>query len=115
MDIEELRELCLSFKGAEEEIKWDTNLTFMVGKKIFCITGLDEAFRASLKVNEEDFDELVAGDGVTQSAYLAKRKWVSATADCDWSREDWEKHVAESYKLVAKGLTKKLQAELGLI
>ena len=41
MDIETLRSICLSFPAATEEIKWQQDLAFMVGAKMFCIAGLD--------------------------------------------------------------------------
>ena len=41
MNIEHLREYCLSFPGATEDVKWGSDLCFSVGAKMFCVTGAD--------------------------------------------------------------------------
>ena len=66
MDLDKLRDLCLSFPGVTEGIKWEDHLCFMVGEKMFCITSVDGAWQgASLKVTPEDFDELTVLPGIT--------------------------------------------------
>ena len=36
MNLESLREFCLSLPGATADIKWGQDLVFSVGKKMFC-------------------------------------------------------------------------------
>jgi predicted DNA-binding protein (MmcQ/YjbR family) len=57
MNLEILRELCLRMSGATEGIKWEKDLCFMVGEKMFLITVLDASpTSASFKVKDEDFE-----------------------------------------------------------
>jgi hypothetical protein len=41
MDIEILRQICLSFPATTEDVKWETNLCFCAAGKIFCIANLE--------------------------------------------------------------------------
>ncbi|MCZ6856405.1 MAG: MmcQ/YjbR family DNA-binding protein [Gemmatimonadetes bacterium] len=43
MDLESLREYCLSFANATEDIQWGDDLLFRVGGKIFAVLDLGEA------------------------------------------------------------------------
>lgn len=50
MNIEELREFCLSFKGAEENFPFDEEiLVFSVKGKMFCLTNINQYERINLK------------------------------------------------------------------
>lgn len=55
MNLDQLRELCLSFPGTTEDLKWGADICFMVADKMFCVTG--EWGGASFKVTPEEFDE----------------------------------------------------------
>ena len=43
MNVDWLRELCLSFPGATEQIQWGYDLLFKVGGKMFAVTPLEPA------------------------------------------------------------------------
>ena len=43
MNVDWLRELCLSFPGATEQIQWGYDLVFKVGGKMFAVTPLEPA------------------------------------------------------------------------
>ena len=112
MDTEKLRSFCLSLAGATEGIKWEDHLCFMVGGKIFCITGMDDSAGVSLKVPEEDFDLLTERDGLVQAGYMARRKWIQVQSRNKLRPEEWEHFLQQSYELVKAGLPKKLQKEI---
>ena len=40
MNIEEFKEMCLSFPHATEDVKWGKDLCFLVGGKMFAAAGL---------------------------------------------------------------------------
>lgn len=110
MNIESFREYCLSLPGTTEEMKWGV-LCFMVEKKIFVITAIDEGNRFSLKCNPEEFDELTARDGIAQAYHLAKRHWIQVENFDAMSREEIKQRVQESRKLVLQKLPKNVQAK----
>ena len=108
MDVEMFREYCLSLPGTTEEIKWGDNLCFMIEKKIFVISSLD-AGTLAIKCNPEEFDELIARDGIKQAWHLAKRQWIGIESLDVMPVTELKKRVAESREMVLKKLTKKLQ------
>lgn len=113
MNIEELRTYCLSLKGVSEDIKWETNLTFLVGSKIFTMTSIDAVpTRCSLKVNPEEFEDLLENDNIIQAPYLAKGQWISIQ-DIELENTNKIKGLIDnSYQLIKAKLTKKEQKEI---
>jgi predicted DNA-binding protein (MmcQ/YjbR family) len=114
MDTETLREICLQLPGAKEEIKWENDLVFTIGGKMFCVTSFYEPFKASFKVPDDSFEELCSLEGYEPAPYLARAKWVMASEKARLSKADWISMVQQSYRLVSAKLTKKQRSELGL-
>ena len=115
MDIEEVISICRSFPAVSEDIKWDNDLVFSVGGKMFCVIGLDQnPTSASFKVSDEDFDEMASRPGFKPAPYLAKSKWVWMDDINRLKKPEWEKNLQQSYELVKARLTKKTRIELGL-
>lgn len=113
MHHEQLRDLCLSLKGATEDIKWGNDLCFLVGEKMFCTTWLGSApFQASFKVTDEEFEALTARPDIIPAAYLARYKWVHIKTATALSTTEWDSLIRQSYELVKAGLTKKKQREI---
>ncbi|RYZ29611.1 MAG: hypothetical protein EOO10_05775 [Chitinophagaceae bacterium] len=112
MNVETLRKICLSFKGATENIKWGNDLVFSVGEKMFCATSFDEPFKCSFKVLDEVFDELSNREGCVPAPYLARAKWVMVSNESKLSKQEWESFLKQSYELIASKLTKKQRREL---
>lgn len=111
MHTEALRELCLSFKGATEEVKWENDLCFCVGEKMFVTTALEGPFRASFKVSPEDFDEYVARPGIRPAPYLGRYHWVQVESPQALTAEEWTRSASHSYALVVSKLPKKLRSQ----
>lgn len=112
MDTEKLRSFCLGLPGATEGIKWEDHLCFMVGEKMFCITGMDDTSHVSFKVVEEEFEEMSARDGIIQAPYMARNKWVAVTRRSALRPKEWEHYLHQSYSLIKSKLPKKLQKEI---
>ncbi len=112
MNIEDLREFCLSLPSVTEDIKWENNLAFSVGGKMFCLADLDPPLRVSFKVPEERFEEITSIEGIIQAPYFARAKWVSVTDESVLSRAEWEHHLRTSYELVKSNLPKKTRDSL---
>src|SRR5580700_11454389 len=78
MHIDQLRELCLSFPGATEQIQWGNDLLFKVGGKMFAVTRLEPGpVWLSLKTTPELFAELTERPGIIPAPYLARAKWIA--------------------------------------
>ncbi len=113
MNIEKLRTLALSLPHATEDVKWEKDLCFCIGGKMFSVTGLEQPkFGASFKVNPDEFIELTERDGIIPAPYLARYKWVCVEDAHALSTTEWERYVKQSYELVKAKLPKKVLKEL---
>lgn len=114
MTNESLRNFCLSLLATEEDIKWDNNFCFTIGKKMYCIEDTSGEFGIVFKCSEEDFALLLERDGIIQAPYFARNKWVKVDKPGTLNKGEWTEYIKKSYDLVASKLTRKLKAELGL-
>lgn len=114
MDVEQLREYCLSFPAVTEDVKWENDLVFSVGSKMFCVAGLQSPLRFSFKVPDEKFEELCSRDGFAPAPYLARAKWVLVTKPSALQNKEWKEFVKKSYDLIKNKLPKKLRSELNI-
>jgi predicted DNA-binding protein (MmcQ/YjbR family) len=112
MDIDILREYCLSLPGATEDIKWGHDLCFSVGSKMFSVTGLENDAGISFKVPEEDYEELAAREGFIPAPYMARNKWVLLTERSLLPDKELQKFIKQSYELVRAKLPAKVKKEL---
>jgi predicted DNA-binding protein (MmcQ/YjbR family) len=104
----------LSFPAVTEDVKWESNLCFCVGGKIFCIANLEPPHTFSFKVTDAEFDELSGSDGFKPAPYLARAKWVLVTDSSKLSRKDLKKYLQQSYNLIKSKIPKKQRKDLGI-
>jgi len=114
MNIETLQTLCRSLPAVTEDIKWDHDLCFLVGGKMFCVASLEPPLRISFKVPTEEFDMMCALEGILPAPYMARAHWVSVTETATLTMKEWRRLIVQSHTLVAAKLTRKLRKELGL-
>ena len=115
MTLERLRQHCLSFPGATEQIQWGSDLVFKVGGKMFCVARTDpgpEPVAMSFKCAEETFAELTERDGVIPAPYLARAKWVALERFDTLPERELAPLIEESYRLVVAKLPKATRAAL---
>jgi len=114
MNIEELREICLSFPHVTEDIKWGKDLCFSIGGKMFCATGMDKADASiSFKCTPEKFAELVEREGIVPAPYVARYHWVAVEDSTALEEEEFEDLISKSYLLVFEKLPLKDRKGLG--
>ena len=105
MNIETLRQFCLSLPHATEDVKWGHDLCFCIAAKMFCVTGLELGHEgASFKVKDEEFEEMAARPGIVPAPYVARYKWVMVDNWEAMNKEEWEHFVRQSYELVKQKL-----------
>lgn len=114
---ERQRALAAGLPAATQDVKWGADLVFSVGGKMFCVLLLKDGIAAtcSIKVDDDRFLELTGVPGVIPAPYLARAKWVQVNAGHALTATDLDALVRRSHALVARGLTKKLQRELGVL
>jgi predicted DNA-binding protein (MmcQ/YjbR family) len=113
MNIDWVRELCLSFPYATEQVTWGADLTFRVAGKIFAVTVLEPApVWLSFKCSPENFADLTERPSIIPAPYLARAKWVALETKEALPVDDLATLLRESYDMVFAGLPKKMQDKL---
>lgn len=115
MDIETLREYCLSQKGAAEDFPFDNDtLVFKVRSKIFALIGLkgweSGEQNINLKCDPQKAIELREqySDAVFPGYHMNKKHWNTVTVtDASLSSSKVKSLINHSYELVVSKLTKK--------
>ncbi|WP_405369999.1 MmcQ/YjbR family DNA-binding protein [Nonlabens sp. Asnod2-A12] len=114
MEIDQLRDYCLSKKGATEEFPFDeVTLVFKVMNKMFCLVGLEKWERGEKTINlkcdpdkaielREQYDGTVIG-----GFHSNKKHWNTIYTDRDMPREELQQWIDHSYDLVVAKLTRK--------
>src|ERR1700732_3285092 len=78
MDVDWLREVCLSLAGATEQIQWGSDLVFKAGGKMFAVAPLEPApVCLSFKASPENFAELTERPNIIPAPYLERAQWVA--------------------------------------
>jgi predicted DNA-binding protein (MmcQ/YjbR family) len=114
MNIVELRDFCLTLKGAVESMPFDKKtLVFSVKGKMFCATNVENYELINLKCNpdeaillREKYEDVIPG------YYMNKKHWNSVKTNGKISNKLMEEWIIKSYDLVVSALPKKVQKEL---
>ncbi len=109
MDIEKIRQICLSFPSVTEDIKWEHDLCFSIGGKMFCVTPLLPEGGTTFKVTDDEFEEISCRIGFQPAPYVAKHKWVMLKDNTLLTESEWQFYLKQSYDLVKAKLPKKVQ------
>jgi predicted DNA-binding protein (MmcQ/YjbR family) len=113
MNIDWVRELCLSFPGTTEEEVWTNDLTFKVAGKMFAHTVLIPApVWLSFKASPDTFVELTERPNIIPAPYLARAKWVALESKEALPPEKLAPLLRESYDMVVAKLPKKSREAL---
>lgn len=120
MDLDEFNDHCGALPGATHVIQWGESHVWKVGGKVFAIGGWDDGGAVTgitFKTTPDEYDFLIEMPGVRPAPYLASRgfTWVQHYAEPGLSHDDLCEQLEESHRLVATGLSKKKQRELGLL
>ena len=118
MNIEKFYEFCLAKKGVTEHFPFDEDtLVLKVGGKMFALTSLKQwelgAPSVNLKCDPERALELRAAYECVQPGYhMSKVHWNTVALNGDVSDKFLREMIADSYNLIIKSLTKKIQQEI---
>jgi len=115
MNIEELREYCLSLRGTTEHFPFDeVTLVIKVQGKMFALIPLDNVeTQISLKCDPERAITLREEfSAIVPAWHFNKTHWNTVMIDPMISHEFLCELIRHSYELVVAGLPKKLREEL---
>lgn len=111
-----VEKFCLSLPATTLVVQWGESRVYKVGGKVFAIMSpaTEKPLTIAFKVTEESFHILTEIDGIAQAPYLAKGSWVQVKGLDTLPAKDLQAYLKRSHALIAAGLSKKKQAELGL-
>lgn len=116
MNIEELQTIILSYPAVTEDVKWQNDLCFSVGTKMFAVIGLHQSpTTATFKVPEEEFEVFSQREGFKPAPYLARYNWVYVDDLNRMTKKEWEHYTRQSYELVKLKLSPKLKKQFNLL
>ncbi len=110
-----VREFCLSLPHTTEKVRWEHNLLFCVGEKMYCVANLEPGMgpgKITFKCTPEIFAELVEVEGMIPAPYMARNFWVSVTDLEPFRQSELKERIRASYELVLAKLPKRTQAKL---
>ncbi len=119
MDQKTLNQFCAALPATSHVVQWGNSDVWKVGGKVFAVAGWgkEPGFAVSFKVTPLSFEILKEQPGLRPAPYLASRgmTWIQHYDTPGLSDADLKAYLRESHSLVASGLSKKKQRELGLL
>lgn len=113
MDVESLRDYCLSLPHATADLKpqWGDALLFRIAKKIFVSMSLaDPPLRMNVKCTPDRFAELLETEGVKVADYVGRYHWIEVPLAGVFRDPELRDLIRESYENVCAKLPKKALA-----
>ena len=108
---------CASLPATSHVVQWGGADVWKIGGKVFAI-GWDEGESCAVTFKAGDFAFEILRDtpGLRPAPYLASRgmKWIQWLSGESMPDDALRDYLAESHRLAAAGLTKRVRAELGL-
>ncbi|HVF95790.1 MAG TPA: MmcQ/YjbR family DNA-binding protein [Flavisolibacter sp.] len=115
MNIDTLREYCLSKKAVEESLPFGPdNLVYKVGSKMFLLVGLDNVpLQFNVKCDPELALQLREQYACVLPGYhMNKQHWNTVIVDGTASDKLLREWIDHSYDLVFESLSKKIKQEI---
>ncbi|MCP5144085.1 MAG: MmcQ/YjbR family DNA-binding protein [Gammaproteobacteria bacterium] len=109
---------CARMVAATHVVQWGGADVWKVGGKVFAIAGWNDGKVPGItfKVSPGEYEMLKDEPGLRPAPYLASRgfKWIQQYAKPGLPDAELKFYLRESHRLVAAGLSKSLQRQLGL-
>ncbi len=105
MNVDAIREFCLSFPNATENLKWGDDLCFKIAGKIFTIVGL-ESHALCFKCTPETFAELIERENIRPAPYVGRFKWVMLDRLNAVRWDELRGLIPQSYEMVSSNAPK---------
>ena len=118
MNYQQFNAFCGSLAATTYAMQWGGAHVWKVGGKVFAIGGWTKEGTNgfTFKTSELDYEMLRERPGCRGAPYLASRgmKWIQHYDKPGLSDADLKYYIRQSWRLVASGLSKRKQKELGL-
>ena len=118
MTYDEFNGFCRGLAATTYVVQWGGSHVWKVGGKVFAIGGWGEGEAAfTFKASEIAYEMLRDRPGLRPAPYLASRgmKWIQHYGKPGLPDADLKDYLRQSHGIVARGLPKKKQRELGFL
>lgn len=113
MNIDWVREYCMSLPHTTENLQWGDDLLFKIGGKMFAVLVLKPApVWLSFKCSAEVFAELTERSGIIPAPYMARHHWVALQTSDALRQNELERLLYRSYELVLEKLPRRTRDSL---
>lgn len=99
MNAERIRQYCLDFPEATENLQWGDDLCFKIRGKIFAIVSLDNP-RFCFKCTPDTFAELIEREDIRPAPYVGRYNWVMLDRLGALGDDELRGFVRQSYEIV---------------
>jgi predicted DNA-binding protein (MmcQ/YjbR family) len=102
MNVDEIREYCIAFPEATENLQWGDDLCFKIGGKIFVTIALTAVpQKVCFKCALETFAELIEREDIRPAPYVGRYKWVILDRLDALNNMELKDLIRASYEMVA--------------
>ncbi|MCX7566979.1 MmcQ/YjbR family DNA-binding protein [Sulfitobacter sp. F26169L] len=118
MTRDELTEFCASLPHVTHVVQWGDADVYKIGGKLFAVVGMaNTEATVTFKTTHLAFEILSDSPGLRPAPYMASRglKWIQQYGTPGLPDDSLREHIRASYNMVAGGLSKKMQRELGFL
>jgi predicted DNA-binding protein (MmcQ/YjbR family) len=106
--IDAIRAFCRTLPGTTEDIKWEHDLVFSVGGRMYAAVDVNPPHALAFKCAPETFAEMIERDGVIPAPYLARAMWVQQQRlDAALERSEIEDLLRAAHEIVSGRSPKK--------
>jgi len=107
MTVDQLRDFCLAFPQATENMQWGDDLCFKFHDRIFVTVALTAVPpKVCFKCTPDAFAELTEQEGIHPAPYVGRYKWVILDNLSALSDDDLREFVRQSYEMIAAKVPK---------
>lgn len=117
MKLADVEKFLLSLPHTTLSIQWGNNRVYKIAGKMFAVIGFRDDLTPggmSFKASEESFRILTELPGIKPAPYLARAQWVWLDKPTRLSQKELKAYLARAHAIIASGLPKKKQKEMGL-
>lgn len=109
-----IQKFCLSLPHTTEDVKWENNLVFSVGKKMYAVLDLDhpKLNSVSFKCSPEDFQQFVQLPDIIPAPYSARFHWIKLEKLTAIEEDVLYSLLKKAYEIVFAKLPKNLRFAL---
>jgi predicted DNA-binding protein (MmcQ/YjbR family) len=117
MKLTDVEKFLLALPRATLSLQWGNDRVFKIAGKMFAVIGVHDDKSTggmSFKASEESFRILTELPGIKPAPYLARAHWVWLDKPTRLPAKELKAYLTRAHAIVASGLPKKTQKELGL-